>query len=829
MRAIAVGGVGTIAGLLALWQFHARPSSVPTHPLRIGFESNPPVQIRTAEGFSGLAVEIVSSAAKRAGIELEWVETGTSSEEAFRKGLVDLWPLMIDLPHRRKFVHFAPPYLHSNNVLLLLEGTPHLGRDFRGPIAVFKLPLQVRQLRGQFPEAQIMEIPEFRDTLRAVCTGKAAAAFFEGRAAQGELRERHPDCAGVSLRLQAIPDLRFHGGLASTFEAAATADQIQREIGNMFRDGTLAVLIAKYSYFGLDDTWASYQRIEEEKRRQWMTWAGAGLVFALGVTLWLAGSLRERKRVEAALRQSEARFRSLANTAPVMIVASHPDGQATFFNKTWLDFTGRTMEQELGYGWIESVHPDDRDHTRLRYEHSFAARENCSIEYRLRRSDGEYRHVICNGVPRFEPDGAFSGYIASCVDLTDIRNAQQEAHERQNLESLGVLAGGIAHDFNNLLGGTLAYSELAQAKLAEGTAPDDELRKISDVATRGSEIVRQLMIFAGKEGGALEPVDVSSLVTDMLELLKVVISKHATLKTSLPKCLPCVRANPAQIRQVVMNLVTNASEAIGDHDGVIRVTAGRLAVGARANQLEVTKNLPEGDYVLVEVSDTGCGMTPETQRRAFDPFFTTKFVGRGMGLAMVQRIVRGLAGGIHVLSSPGNGTRIQILLPCVAKTDQTNDRRGADRPPESVTQNLRGISILVVEDEPSLLLAVSKLLQLRGSLVIQAGDGSSALKLIRTREVRIDAMLLDVTLPGASSREVLEEAERLRPDLATILTSAYSHESIRASFAGLRAEHFIRKPFNVADLVSLLRTTLPARSARPAQLPEIERVEGRGA
>jgi len=310
--------------------------------------------------------------------------------------------------------------------------------------------------------------------------------------------------------------------------------------------------------------------------------------------LWLAGSLRERKRVEAALRQSEARFRSLANTAPVMIVASRSDGQATFFNKTWLDFTGRTMEQELGDGWIENVHPDDRDYTCARYEQSFAARENCSIEYRLRRSDGEYRHVICNGVPRFEPDGAFGGYIASCVDLTDIRNAQEEAHKRQNLESLGVLASGIAHDFNNLLGGTLAYSELAQAKLAEGEAPDDELRKICDVATRGSEIVRQLMIFAGNESGAIEPVDVSSVVTEMLELLKVVVSKHAVLKTSLPKGLPRVRANPAQIRQVVMNLVTNASEAIGERDGVIRIITGRLAVAPGLTVIDAAKNLPEG-------------------------------------------------------------------------------------------------------------------------------------------------------------------------------------------------------------------------------------------
>ena len=402
--------------------------------------------------------------------------------------------------------------------------------------------------------------------------GKPPRHFSRRESAQGELRERSPDCASAPLRFQAIPQLRFDAGVASTFEAAAAADRIQREIGNMFRDGALAALIAKYSYFGLDDTWASYQRIEEEKRHQWMAWAGSGLAFALGVTFWLSGSLRQRKRVETALRQSEGHFRSLADTAPVMIVTSRSDGHATFFNKTWLDFTGRTMEQELGYGWLENVHRDDQDNTRVQYEQSLAARENCSIEYRLRRSDGEYRNVICHGVPRFESDGVFGGYIASCVDLTDIRKAQEEAYERQNLESLGALSGGIAHDFNNLLGGTLALSELAQAKLAEGTAPFDELRKICDVATRGSEIVRQLMIYAGKESAAFEPVDVNSLVTEMLELLKVTVPKHAVLKTSLAQGLPKLRADSAQIRQVVMNLVTNATEAIvDDHDGVIQV------------------------------------------------------------------------------------------------------------------------------------------------------------------------------------------------------------------------------------------------------------------
>ena len=221
--------------------------------------------------------------------------------------------------------------MHSGNVMLLREGTPYPGRGFKGRIAAFKIPVNFRLLRNRFPEAQLVETSTIQDVLRQVCTGASVAGFFEARVAQGELREKPPECSSVDLRLQTIPDSRLQAGLASTFEAAGAADRIHREINNMFRDGTLAVLIAKYSYFGLDDTWASYERIESQRRWEWLTWEGRGLLFAIGVTFWLAGSLRQRKRVEAALRESEKRFRSLANSAPVMIVASGTDGPHPFF------------------------------------------------------------------------------------------------------------------------------------------------------------------------------------------------------------------------------------------------------------------------------------------------------------------------------------------------------------------------------------------------------------------------------------------------------------------------------------------------------------------
>ena len=602
----------------------------------------------------------------------------------------------------------------------------------------------------------------------------------------------------------------------------------------------------------------------------------------------------ERKHAEQSLRESEERFRQVADTAPVMIWVSGPDNLGTFFNKAWLDFTGRTMEQELGDGWANGVHRDDLDHCLATCGASFDARRAFHIEFRLRRADGEYRWVHDTGVPRYR-DREFIGFIGSCLDIseqklsqeqlraseallmdaqrlakvgswerqletnkirwsdeifrifgltdqppsdlaallsyvhprdreklleanrqvlcgnapveieyriirpdgevrfvrgvresilnergvpvrivgatqditelvkareslreseyrlmhaeriahvghwhrdietnlaswseetfsifgksrdytptyegflqavvpqdrervdravtnatmekrgdsieyqiarpngeirtvsdtfevllddeglpaqvfgasqdiTDIKRAQKKDVERQKLETVGTLAGGIAHDFNNLLGGVLSQAELALAEIAGGSYPVEQLKVIQGVATRGSEIVRELMIFAGQESAVAGPVDVSQIVEEMLGLLKVSVSKHAKLEADLGRNLPAVWGNAAQLGQIVMNLVTNASQAIGARDGLIRVTTKRTTVGA-------------GDYVQLEVSDTGEGMSVETQAKVFDPFFTTKSGGHGLGLAVVQGIVRGLRGEKSTLrASPG--------------------------------------------------------------------------------------------------------------------------------------------------------------------------------
>jgi PAS domain S-box-containing protein len=364
----------------------------------------------------------------------------------------------------------------------------------------------------------------------------------------------------------------------------------------------------------------------------------------------------------AELRESEERFRTMADAAPVMIWISGADGRGAFFNHGWLEFTGRTIDQESGVGWVDGIHPDDRERWSATCASSFDARRSFDSEFRLRRADGEYRWVLNRGVPRFSPDGLFAGYIGSCIDITDLKQHHDRLLASQKLESLGVMAAGVAHDFGNLLGAIYGETDLALSDLAPGAPGRENVEKIAELANRATEIVRMLMTSAGGRGrDEFGLVDLSSEVEQMLRLLKVSISKRAEVRSSLPKGLPAVRGNVAQIHQVVINLITNASDALGGQPGMISVSTDitHLAPGFE----HALPNLPEGDYVRLQVADTGCGISPETRSKIFDQFFTTKSVGRGLGLAAVHGIVRSHGGAISVDSAPGKGATFQVLFP----------------------------------------------------------------------------------------------------------------------------------------------------------------------
>jgi signal transduction histidine kinase/CheY-like chemotaxis protein len=392
--------------------------------------------------------------------------------------------------------------------------------------------------------------------------------------------------------------------------------------------------------------------------------------------------------------------------------------------------------------------------------------------------------------------------LRTMEDVTAAKRAQEEATVRQKLEGIGVLASGIAHDFNNLLGSILAQAELAETEMAAGSPPTAEIQSIKAVAKRAAEVVRELMIFAGQEGTTLEPVDVSRLVAEMLELVKISMSKHAILKTDLRQNLPAVMGNATQLRQMVMNLIINASEALGENAGLISVTASQTCTAPDLVQ-DSTTNLTASDFVQLEISDTGCGMTEDDKVRIFDPFFTTKSAGRGMGLSVVQGIVQAHHGSVHVTSTPGQGTTFNILLPATAESVKQEQ---SDKPATSLKQSRFG-SVLLVEDEEQLRLSMSKMLRSSGFSVIQAADGSAAVDLIR-REGGLDLILLDMTIPGTSSREVILEAGRIRPNVKIILTSAYSQEIVRHTLDSPQIHGFIRKPYTFDDLAQRISGAL---------------------
>ena len=380
-------------------------------------------------------------------------------------------------------------------------------------------------------------------------------------------------------------------------------------------DGGLPLLMARWGYYSPRNLENMVALLKSKRRERILISTVGLLVLLFGLFIFETDRIRRQKsrirslQAAAAQRECEDRFRGMADTAPVMIWLSDPERRCTFLNKEWLSFTGRAMEQELGLGWTAGVHPDDLEHCLSAGAGAFDGHREFRIDYRLRRADGTYRLVLDHGVPRFEA-GDLAGFVGCCIDITDLKRAQEENLARQKLESVGRLAGGIAHDFNNLLGAVLAHAEVAAEEVASGLRPDEELHRIREVAIRGAEIVRQLMIYAGQESGTLDLVDVSMVVAEMLDLLNVSVSKHATVRTDREQGLGGVRANPPQLRQVVMNLVSNASDAIGERDGVIQVSAKRrtLTPDSRMDEPAV---LPEGDYVQLSVSDTGAGIPPE--------------------------------------------------------------------------------------------------------------------------------------------------------------------------------------------------------------------------
>lgn len=391
-----------------------------------------------------------------------------------------------------------------------------------------------------------------------------------------------------------------------------------------------------------------------------------------------------------------------------------------------------------------------------------------------------------------------------------VRTLEAQMLHAQKLESLGVLAGGIAHDFNNLLMGVLGNAGLALNQLPIRSSARVPIKRIEKITQHAAELTSKLLSYAGRGKFFVEVLNLSAVVKDMVDLLEAAIPKPHTLKCNFASDLPAVEGDPAQISQVIMNLITNASDAIGDQGGTITLSTGLVAVDrSYLMGTYISDDTPEGVYVYLQVTDTGCGMDEETMSKIFDPFYTTKFTGHGLGLAAVLGIVRGHGGTIKLKSVPGRGTTFTILFPC-------SDRQEAllDKEPDPTEKWQGNGSILVVDDEESVRSVVAELLKQIGFQVHTAHDGTSALELYRELGEEIDAVILDMTMPDMGGDAVFGELCRIDRNAMVILTSGYSEHEVTeglesGSFAG-----FIQKPYRPEVLMQKVFEALKTRDSR---------------
>jgi len=506
------------------------------------------------------------------------------------------------------------------------------------------------------------------------------------------------------------------------------------------------------------------------------------------------------------LRQSEARFRQLFELIPDG-VGVHRDGCWLYLNPAAVIMFGAGSEAELiGTAVLDRVHPDYRNAVAMRMQTERSeAKPATLMQQKNLRMDGSEFWVDVQGVPFVEYDEV--AVLVVLRDITEKKLHAEQLEHTQRLESLGILAGGIAHDFNNILTAIMGNAAMAGRALSDASPAKLMLGRIEDASARASDLCRQMLAYSGKGKFVVKPMDLSALVEEMTRLMEVSISKHVVIRYDLIEPLPPVEADAAQIQQVVLNLITNASEAIGEKSGIISFATGEMYADTAYLDGSVTGDLlPEGRYVWLEVSDTGVGMDAKTRMKIFDPFFTTKFTGRGLGMSAVLGIVRGHHGALRVYSEPGRGTTFRMLLP-VAEDSFVPVR--ANVMPVEHGPFGDGV-VLVVDDEESVREVAVMMLEEMGFSTLMAVDGQDAVEVYGQHAGEIVAVLLDMTMPRMDGSECFRELRHINPDVKVILSSGYNEEEATTRFIGKGLAAFLQKPYSPESLREIFMQVIDA-------------------
>jgi PAS domain S-box-containing protein len=528
----------------------------------------------------------------------------------------------------------------------------------------------------------------------------------------------------------------------------------------------------------------------------------------------ISSDISERRRAEETTRVANEQLRNLVTHSPVILFAIDRNGTVTRCDGKGLlptgltpqDLVGRTVSEIAAYLFPPGSPIEEYFARALRGEEFTVALPYNDLTFETRYT------------PVRDSSGNPEGLIGVATNITERLRTDQErerlkaqVEHSQKLESLGVLAGGIAHDFNNLLTVVLGGAELAMSDLAPGDPARRSIGQIRDAGRRAADLTNQLLAYAGRGQITVEPVDLSELIGGMEELLKVSISKKAVLRSELAEGLPRISGDAGQISQVVLNLITNASEALGDEKGVIKVVTDVINHhGEYRPNTYPPVGLTAGTYAYLSVRDSGEGMDPETEPRVFEPFFTTKASGRGLGLSAVLGIVQAHAGAVSIETELGAGTTFQVLFPVLEGVAEREAERSKDEP----QWRGRG-TVLLVDDEEEVRSVAAKMLEKLGFRVVMASDGREGLETFRRCSDEIAAVLLDMTMPELSGTEVLRQLRGLGHETRVLLMSGYTEEGATSPLTDPGPIGFLHKPFTLAELREALQRLLKETGQRP--------------
>ena len=502
---------------------------------------------------------------------------------------------------------------------------------------------------------------------------------------------------------------------------------------------------------------------------------------------------------DAKLAETEQRFREMAeNVEEAFWIYDFTLGAVTLITPAFERIFGFKPSGPAGLNteWHKAVHPDDQSWVLAEFAKEQTGRGE--LEYRIIRRDGSVRWLRDRCFPIRDKSGTVTRVAGIVADITARRLAaddkaafDRKIQETQRLESLGVLAGGIAHDFNNLLTGILGYASLSKMHLSASSEVQPFLTEIETTAAKAADLCKQMLAYSGRGKFIIQLLDLSALVHETTQLLHLSIAKNVVLRFNLGKDLPPIKADPTQLRQVVMNLVINASEALADKSGTISLTSGLIRVDADyLSTTMLVEPLAIGDYVFLEVADNGSGMSAETKARIFEPFFTTKFTGRGLGLSAVLGIVRSHHGAMKVYSEPGKGTTFKLFFP-VAEGQAAPVAANADS-----DSAFRGSGvILVVDDEETVRNVSARLLESMGFTVILANDGLDGLEKYKAHRAEIRVVLMDLTMPHMNGEEAFRQIRAIDQELPILLMSGFNEQEAVDRFTGKGLSGFVEKPF----------------------------------